>query len=223
MGLDDPGPALAAAADEAVTLGLPGRSVTALANLSLVLGGEPEVAQAFAGTLPAPAGIAGQPTVATPFAPTATLTPSPSPTASATATATSTLQSTTSGGGPTRTPTPGVNDFALVDQTAFCNTDLMPGLMIVFVQDADGEGIPGVEIVVQWSGGQDNFFTGLKPEQGPGYADFVMTEGRVYTVRLVDGSTPISERSGELQAAQCTPDADSEPQLEGYRLVFRRG
>ena len=50
-----------------------------------------------------------------------------------------------------------------------------------------------------------------------------MDEGRVYTVRLVDDNAPISERSGDIQAGTCTPGGDADPQVEGVRLVFRRG
>jgi hypothetical protein len=40
---------------------------------------------------------------------------------------------------------------------------------------------------VEWDGGESRFFTGLKPEMGLGYADFAMTPGVVYTLRLAEG------------------------------------
>ncbi|MBI1865988.1 MAG: HD-GYP domain-containing protein, partial [Nitrospirae bacterium] len=46
-----------------------------------------------------------------------------------------------------------------------------------------------IEIVVVWDAGEDHFFTGLKPELGQGYADFTMTEGVSYTLRLAEPFT----------------------------------
>jgi hypothetical protein len=181
--------------------------------LALVLGGQPGVAAALAGTLPASAALP-PPSAAPPPPATDIPPPAASPTPAVSPTPLAATQSIT--------PTPGADEFVIVEQAAFCDPALTPGLMTVIVQDADGEGLPGVEVGVSWADGQDNFFSGLKPEQGPGYADFVMTEGRVYSVRLVEGNAPLSERSGQVQAGQCTPEDGDGPQLEGYRVVFRR-
>ena len=48
--------------------------------------------------------------------------------------------------------------------------------------------LAGVEIVVTWDGGKEQFFTGLKPELGNGYADYMMTPDATYTVQLARGS-----------------------------------
>jgi hypothetical protein len=48
--------------------------------------------------------------------------------------------------------------------------------------------LPGVEIVIHWDGGTEQFFTGLKPELGNGYADYLMTPDITYTVQLARGS-----------------------------------
>ena len=69
----------------------------------------------------------------------------------------------------------------------FCKDDLGTPLVIVQAYDAAGQGVPGVEAVVEWDGGESHFFTGLKPELGTGYADFAMTPGVVYTLRLAAG------------------------------------
>jgi len=81
------------------------------------------------------------------------------------------------------TPTPGVH---LLERTAVCADPGRAGTISVWVQDAQGEGLPGVEIVVSWALGQDRFFTGLRPEEGSGYADFEMTPGTSYQVALAD-------------------------------------
>jgi hypothetical protein len=45
-----------------------------------------------------------------------------------------------------------------------------------------------MEIVITWDGGEEHFFTGLKPELGNGYADYLMTSNITYTVQLAVGS-----------------------------------
>jgi len=61
-------------------------------------------------------------------------------------------------------------------------------LLQVLVEDQSGAPLSSVEAIVTWDGGEDHFFTGLKPELGNGYSDFVMTPGVVYTIRLAEGS-----------------------------------
>jgi hypothetical protein len=53
--------------------------------------------------------------------------------------------------------------------------------------------------LVSWEGGEDSFFTGLKPELGLGYADYSMTPGVVYSLRLVQGGEQVSD----LIASEC--------------------
>jgi len=215
MGLDDdPGAALAEVADEAATLGLADTSVRALTNLALALGGEPELAMPFAGTLAGPPALPPSPVPGTVFAPTVapSATPTPPP-----ATPTPPAEGTI-----TPSPTPSGNRYVLADQASFCDADVTPGLLIVSVQDANGDGVPGVEIVAKWEGGQDSFFTGLKPEQGPGYADFVMMEGLSYSVEIVEDGDTESRVVSDLQTGLCTPEDSTEAHLQGYRLLFRQ-
>ena len=76
-----------------------------------------------------------------------------------------------------------------------CDPTLPEALLQVKITDAAGNPVPGVKIQVTWQGGEDFFFTGLKPELGVGYADFVMTPGVVYAVRLAEGSQAVSNLS----------------------------
>jgi hypothetical protein len=101
---------------------------------------------------------------------------------------------------PTRTPspTPGA-PFALKSEELSCKPDQGAPLMIVQTNDAAGQGVPSVEVVVAWEGGENHFFTGLKPELGLGYADFTMTPGVVYTLRLAEGGQVIPN----LTPAEC--------------------
>ena len=186
---------LAVQAQQSLAAGKAPQEARALGMLAVALGQSPP-------TLPAPA----VPTEGSPSAPplaleTQAITP--------TLTSTATLITTPSGGTPTPTgqatqpgptfaptitllptrtpsPTPGA-PFALKSEELSCKDDLGTPLVIVQASDAAGQGVPGVEAVVEWDGGESHFFTGLKPELGTGYADFAMTPGVVYTLRLAAG------------------------------------
>jgi hypothetical protein len=144
------------------------------------------------------------PANATPTATTApSLTPSPSPTNTPEPSSTAEAQNA----GPTvtllpsRTPTPttGAPFVLLGDPELVCDPELEQALLIVEVLDAAEQPVPGVEVIVTWEGGEENFFTGLKPELGLGYADFNMTPGVTYTVRTAGGG----EQQEGITPAEC--------------------
>ena len=81
--------------------------------------------------------------------------------------------------------------------------------------DASGQPVPGAEVIVQWNGNEDRFFTGLKPELGLGYADFVMQPGLVYTLHLSKGGEPVTD----LTPNECETAA-KERFWGSWRLVF---
>jgi hypothetical protein len=90
---------------------------------------------------------------------------------------------------PTRTPTPTLGaPFVIKEKNFICDQKLVGPLLQVLVEDQSGVPLSSVEAIVTWDGGEDHFFTGLKPELGTGYSDFVMTPGVVYTIRLAEGS-----------------------------------
>ncbi|MCS6906808.1 MAG: hypothetical protein RML93_02870 [Anaerolineales bacterium] len=116
--------------------------------------------------------------------------PSPSPTSSVAST-------------PFASPQPNSTfqtSFILRKRESVCDPALGKGLIIVYVWDAQGNELPGVELMVSWEGGEDRFFTGLKPELGLGYADFSVREGVVYSVRVASGGEPALN----LSAPTCT-------------------
>ena len=90
---------------------------------------------------------------------------------------------------PTRTfiPTAGA-PFALTGQESVCDPNLPDGLLQVLVFNSNRRQMPGIEILITWEGGAENFFTGLKPELGNGYADYIMSADLVYTLQLRSGS-----------------------------------
>lgn len=99
------------------------------------------------------------------------------------------------------TPIP-QRSYQLRDQELQCEAD--GPLLKVFVYDPDGNAQPGARIVVSSGAGQDEFFTGLKPEISPGYADFAMDPDTVYAL-FVEGVEVVNP----LQAAACElPDGE---------------
>jgi len=120
---------------------------------------------------------------------------------------------------PTFTPTPTVTPgqpFRLLQKQIVCNPDLSQPLIQVQVHNASGDPIAGVEGFVFWEGGNDRFITGLKPEMGLGYADFIMKQGVVYTVQLVNG-----EPVRDLTVNQCT-NSSGDQYSGGWLLVFEQ-
>ncbi|HET9913596.1 MAG TPA: hypothetical protein VFQ13_16990 [Anaerolineales bacterium] len=90
---------------------------------------------------------------------------------------------------PTRTAIPTLGaPFALTGQETICDSNLPDGLLQVLVLNSNRRQIPGVEIVITWDGGKEQFFTGLKPELGNGYADYIMTPDVTYAIQLARGS-----------------------------------
>lgn len=128
--------------------------------------------------------------------------------------------------GPTYTPatqvvetaTPVVKGtFAVVRNEPYCSAK-SSGVIEVFVQESGGAGIPGIAVQVDWAGGRDRFYTGLKPERDNGYADFKMREDESYTVSLPGNG----ERSDPLKALACTDRESGSGAITSYRLYFRR-
>ena len=95
---------------------------------------------------------------------------------------------------PTRTPTatPGA-PYILQDQQKVCDPDLEKPLIQIIALDAAGTQVPGVEAVATWPGGEQLFYTGLKPELGVGYADIEITVGITYTLRLAGAGQSVSD------------------------------
>jgi len=193
------------------------RALAEQAQRTLAGGGLPQEARAL-GLL---AIALGQPPPTVP-PPTALATASPSATAAAPspAAATATRRPATLAPTftplPSRTPTPTQGaPFILEQQELVCDPKINPPLIQVLALDAARQPVPGVEVAVTWQGGEDRFFTGFKPELGLGYADFTMTPGVSYALRLADGGQPVSN----LTAQECEA-ADGQRFYGSWRLVF---
>ena len=119
---------------------------------------------------------------------------------------------------PTRTliPTVGV-PFTLIAQDTVCDATLPDGLLQVLVFNPSRRQIAGARIIITWANGEEQFFTGLKPEIGNGYADYSMSPNTSYTVRLASGS----DIASELTAPTCqTPSGETF--LGGIKLTFQQ-
>jgi hypothetical protein len=188
------------------------RTVTALAQRASAEGRSPDAVSALSalalalGVGPGPAPTAG-PATAPPFAqsPEAAATQSlPTPTTSVTRIV------------PTPSATP-IFEYDLADVEKVCDASLGGPLIQAQVQTADGQPIPGVEVLVTWEGGGDHFFTGFKPELGLGYGDFSMTPDTAYTVALAARSRPAED----LIAETCEGD-NGQSYLGSWLVTFRR-
>jgi hypothetical protein len=90
---------------------------------------------------------------------------------------------------PTKTPVPTLGaPFTLIGQDSICDSNLPDGLLQVIVLNSNRRPMPGIKITITWDGGEEQFFTGLKPELGDGYADYAMAANVIYTVQLANGS-----------------------------------
>jgi|GEM_PF-81193 len=98
----------------------------------------------------------------------------------------------------TNTPTPGAQ-FVLENQERVCDQVLSDPLLQVQVTGTQGQPVPGVEIVVSWPGGEEHFYTGLKPELGLGYADYTISSDETYSLRLAEGGQTVNG----LSAVDC--------------------
>ena len=100
-------------------------------------------------------------------------------------------------------------------QVLVCDPAIDQPQIQVFVANAAGVGIPSVEIIVTWAGGEEHFFTGLKPDIGTGYADFEMTPSVTYTLQVGDGGQLITN----ISAQECTDNSDT-PYWGSWRFIF---
>ncbi|HIP97199.1 MAG TPA: hypothetical protein EYH32_08315 [Anaerolineae bacterium] len=116
---------------------------------------------------------------------------------------------------PTPTPRPAVR---LVESERICSGAARPGHILVYVQDQRGVGLPNVEIRVSWATGEDRFFTGLKPEVDPGYADFEMQPGVSYQVKVGEVG---SEVASGISSSPCA-GGEGDGVAAAWRVIFQR-
>lgn len=82
--------------------------------------------------------------------------------------------------------------FQLLESVDLGCGEFPEGLIMVYVQDAEGSGIPNVELKVWGPQGDDLFYTGLKPGVDIGYADFTLLAPGEYNVEVSEGSSQVA-------------------------------
>lgn len=117
---------------------------------------------------------------------------------------------------PTTPPTQGA-PFTLTGEAATCDPNLPDGLLQVMVFNSSRRQLAGTKIIITWDGGEEEFFTGLKPELGNGYADYIMDPSTTYTVQLGVGS----DIAAGLAPSTCQT-SDGETFLGGIKLTFQQ-
>jgi cytoskeletal protein RodZ len=104
--------------------------------------------------------------------------------------------------------------YHLTSQELLCESADSPPLVKIFVFDDKDNAQAGVRITMTYTGGSDEFFTGAKPEFGPGYADYELTPGPQYTLSIQG-----TQLMGGLQAAACETE-EGEPAWGSWLLLF---
>jgi hypothetical protein len=211
----DPPGTLAAQAQRLVAAGSSPAEARALAQLAVMLnkGGEVDQSTQLASStvVPVAAPVTATPTASLTITPTqaqtatpATLTPltNPSLTPQRTPTRlmTPTLQAALATPLPTftATPTQGL-PFVLKSREKVCEPEHPQPLLQIEVTDSAGQPAGGVQISIAWQNKDEQFFTGLKPELGLGFADFMMEPKLTYALRVGDGGQTIND----LTPPQC--------------------
>lgn len=212
----DPVQALNAQAQRMVASGDPYGSVEQVARLAVDLQAGAPVAQAPTATRLPTQTFEEEPTAETPPVETpipGETTEPPAPTTDASEAAASPTPR------PTRTPTsrPGL-PYGLVSQDTLCEEGLAEGLLQVVILDTRRRPAPGREVIAAWDSGEEHFFTGLKPELGNGYADFVMQAGTFYSVRVAAGGPPVTG----VTPPSCTAE-DGTVTTGQIKLTFQQG
>lgn len=118
----------------------------------------------------------------------------------------------------TSTPAPSptsVPAYRLLRQEQVCSLTGPVDRLEVVAVDSFLEPLPGAEVLIEWDGGQDHFFTGFKPEFGLGYGDFTMQPEISYSAWMADGSQIITG----LRLEPCPLGEGG--LLGGWRLTFQ--
>jgi hypothetical protein len=148
---------------------------------------------------------------------TPTVTHTPQPTLTPTVTPTVT---------PIVTPTPEPR-YRLVQQSRICPAipdseasggQVSGGQVRITVLDQEGEQQPNVELLLRWSEGEDRAFTGLKPEIGVGYADFVVAAGQSYQVAMIGIESDVAQG---IVVDECIGESMEKGQIASWEIVFQ--
>jgi hypothetical protein len=104
---------------------------------------------------------------------------------------------------PTSTPTESP-PFILQDSSPICDPTLGEPLIQIIATNSNGEGVPGVALEISLGPDlSETFYTGLKPEVGLGYADFLAEPGLTYTLEVLESGLVIED----IEVPTCVTDS----------------
>jgi hypothetical protein len=135
--------------------------------------------------------------------------PSPSPTPS-------TPEPTSTPLPPTPTPLLSAR-LRLAEQEQICQAGQREQIAVV-VKDERGEEVPGVEVWLMWPGGADRAVTGLKPQEGVGYADFDVEWGVNYSLGTSELGRPLVTA---LRLESCPTPEGGALMIGSWRIVLQ--
>ena len=220
--------ALAALIEDYAAAGRPADTMRQLTNLAQSLDVQTPAMLVYLQPPPgSPVPAPSSPEPATPVDDTPTVSPTsadgtggtltPSPTASPSPTPTRVLTGTLPApDSPLPTPTllPLPSRLRLAQQEQVCEGGQPPRIEVI-VKDDEGDQVAGIELWLMWPGGADRAVTGLKPQQGVGYADFYGEPGVSYSLGISELGMPLV---ADLQIENC-PTAEGEgPILGSWRI-----
>ncbi len=107
--------------------------------------------------------------------------------------------------------------YHLKSQELLCESNETPPLVKIFVFDAKGNAQAGVRISMASEAGSEDFFTGARPEFGPGYAEYELIPNTTYALSIQG-----TQLVGGLKAAACETDA-GDPAWGSWLLQFEAG
>jgi hypothetical protein len=107
--------------------------------------------------------------------------------------------------------------FILKSQQIVCDSTQAELLLMIDVFDPTNLPIPGVEIIITWSNGEEHIFTGLQPEISEGYVDYLMSPNIDYGIRFASGGVSTID----LAAPDCTNNQGT-AKWGGIKLVFQK-
>ncbi len=117
-------------------------------------------------------------------------------------------------------PTPFVADesgvYTLSSRELLCESSEAPPLVKIFIFDENGQAQAGVRLAMSDGSDSSEFFTGARPEFGPGYAEYEMTPGETYILSITG-----TETLAGLQPAACITEA-GDPAWGAWLLLFNR-
>lgn len=95
--------------------------------------------------------------------------------------------------------------YDIQEQQFLCEEGIRAPLLQLFIQDAEGLQQPEVALTLRSDLNEENGFTGLRPDFGPGYVEFHLLPGAQYELLIAEA--PVL---GSVQAVSCAGEPGAE-------------